>query len=257
MKILIADNDIDRRFKIKILLRKYEVEFREARNSFETLKFIEGFKPDLIIIDYLIPNNHAFPVLKRIRSQGINTPALIFVKKELEFKNVDIKNVYFFSFPIEEGKFVQMIERITGKKFVEKKEEEGTVKLERKERLKILIADDEEEIRILLKTLLGPENEYEEAENGEELIEKAKKFLPDLIITDIIMPKLSGWKAIKELRKIQDLKNVPVIFSSGLVKDKELYETLKPEGPSAFILKPFTKKQIEEVLNKFFIRRNG
>jgi hypothetical protein len=54
------------------------------------------------------------------------------------------------------------------------------------------------------------------------------------------------------LREKPEFPNLPVIFNSSLVKDRELYETLKPEGPSYFMLKPITKKtlldKIEEIL---------
>ena len=86
------------------------------------------------------------------------------------------------------------------------------------------------------------------ANSGEDLVTKAQKDNYDLIISDIVMPKLSGWKSIKKLR--EEGCNTPVIFNSGLVKDKELYETLKPEGPSRFILKPFTKEKLLSIVKE-------
>jgi len=251
LKILIADSDIERRFEIKILLRNYEVVFKEVRNSFEMLKSVEEFEPDLIIIDYFIPSNHAYSALNKIKEENYIIPSFILVNKDTKVDFPKMEKTEVLLFPIEEKKFVERIEKLTGKKLEEKKKEE-VKKKEIKDKIKVLLADDEDEIRLLIKTLLGKNYEIVEASNGEELVERIKSFKPDLIITDIIMPKLSGWKAIYKIRENPELKDIPVIFTSGLVRDKELYETLKPTGPGVFLLKPFSKNQLEEAIKKFF-----
>lgn len=119
---------------------------------------------------------------------------------------------------------------------------------------KILIADDDDTIRELIKTILGPIYEYVDARDGSELVNRAKMNNPDLIITDIIMPGLSGYRAVGELRVDKKFLEVPAIFTSARAKDKGLFETLKPKGYSYFIPKPYDRHQfasfVKEIITK-------
>ena len=113
---------------------------------------------------------------------------------------------------------------------------------------RILIADDEPEVIKLINIMLEKYYDLDFVTTGEELVEKATANEYDLIISDIVMPKLSGWKSVKKLRDAGS--STPVIFNSGTVKDKDLYETLKPSGPSIFVLKPFKKEQLLSLVRK-------
>ena len=107
--------------------------------------------------------------------------------------------------------------------------------------MKILVVDDEELIRNVIKEYLTIE-EYtvEEAENGLEAIEKAKANDYDLIIMDILMPKMDGYQACKEIKKI---KNVPFIMLSAR---SEEYDKLIgfDLGIDDYVTKPFSPKEL-------------
>ncbi|MGM0568827.1 MAG: response regulator, partial [Elusimicrobiota bacterium] len=66
-------------------------------------------------------------------------------------------------------------------------------------RKKLLIADDDGDICALLKTVFEDKFDVAKVKNGKELIEKAVREKPDLIITDVVMPSVSGYRAIKKL----------------------------------------------------------
>ncbi len=119
-----------------------------------------------------------------------------------------------------------------------------------KEKKTILVADDDIEARELLKVLLSADYRVVEAKDGVSLVEKAKAVEPDLIITDVVMPGLGGWKAIKKIREVSFLKNIPVIFYSSLLKDRELYHIYKPSGHSIFIYKPYEKQEMLKLIKK-------
>ena len=103
----------------------------------------------------------------------------------------------------------------------------------------------------LLKILLEKKYDLDEVASGDALVEKAAANKYDLIISDVIMPKMSGWKSIKKIR--EKGCDVPVIFNSGLVKDQELYETLKPTGTSCFILKPFKNEELLAAVERLLL----
>lgn len=107
--------------------------------------------------------------------------------------------------------------------------------------MKILIVDDEQRIREVIKEYcLLEKYEVEEAENGIEAIEKVKEKDIDLIVLDIMMPKLDGYSTLKEIKQI---KNIPVILLSAR---KEEFDKLMgfDLGSDDYITKPFSPKEL-------------
>lgn len=119
--------------------------------------------------------------------------------------------------------------------------------------MKILIVDDEKLIRTVIKEYAELEGyETDEAENGQEAIEKCKNESYDLIIMDIMMPKLDGYQAVKEIRKE---KNIPVLMLSarGEEYDKLLGFDL---GIDDYVQKPFSPKELMARVKAILKRMN-
>lgn len=119
---------------------------------------------------------------------------------------------------------------------------------------KILIVDDEQKIREVIREY-AEFNGYEVAEagNGMEAIGLCKLNDYDLIVMDIMMPKLDGFSACKEIRKIKD---IPVIMLSarGEEYDKLFGFEL---GIDDYIVKPFSPKELMARVNVVLTRRNS
>ncbi len=120
---------------------------------------------------------------------------------------------------------------------------------------KLLIVDDDEFTRTLLKTIFKDSFDITEAENGRDLVVRAQEVRPDLIITDIVMPVLSGYRAVGRLAREPVFRKTAVIFTSSAVSDHDLYEMYKPpQMVTGFINKPFSRSEItalaEELLEK-------
>lgn len=107
--------------------------------------------------------------------------------------------------------------------------------------MKILVCDDEVLIRNVIKEYLVIERyEVIEAENGLEAIEAAKSNSIDLVIMDIMMPKMDGYQAVKEIKKIQD---VPFIMLTA--RSEEFDKLLGFEiGADDYVTKPFSPKEL-------------
>ena len=87
---------------------------------------------------------------------------------------------------------------------------------------KILIVDDEEEVLKLLEKKLSAEEFYViKAARGREAIQKAKVYLPDLILMDIMLPDLDGSEAVKLIKKDLTIADIPIIFLSGIITKGE------------------------------------
>jgi CheY-like chemotaxis protein len=118
---------------------------------------------------------------------------------------------------------------------------------------KILIVDDEEDTRTYLEALFQ-ENGYETetAPDGDAALPIARKFMPDLIVLDIIMPRETGVKFYRQVCKDPNLKTVPVIICSGVTRYKELFardHTTMPK-PLAFVEKPVDTKLLLTTVRK-------
>jgi len=104
---------------------------------------------------------------------------------------------------------------------------------------KILVIDDEEDMQKLLKIRLEQENFIVTvAGDGEAGIKAAELEMPDLILMDIMMPKMDGYTCLKEIRKIQKIKDMPVLMLSGKEEEKisDLFAFQKISG---YVEKPF------------------
>ena len=113
--------------------------------------------------------------------------------------------------------------------------------LERGDNLKILVVDDEVNIRNVIKEYAKFEGyEVEEAGNGMQAVEICKEKDFDIIIMDVMMPKLDGFSAIKEIRKT---KNIPVLMLSA--RGEEYDKLFGFEiGIDDYVVKPFSPKEV-------------
>ena len=121
---------------------------------------------------------------------------------------------------------------------------------------KILIAEDERDIRELIEFTLTAYAGHQvfKAANGAEAVELAPKVLPDLIMMDVRMPRMTGYEACRELKKIDTVKDIPVVVLSAKGQESEI-DTGLDAGAYDYILKPFAPDhlatRVGEILQKF------
>ena len=120
---------------------------------------------------------------------------------------------------------------------------------------RILIAEDESDIRELVAfTLRFAGHEVTATANGEEAVQQAGQVVPDLILMDVRMPKMTGYEACRLMKQDPILKDIPVIFLSAKGQDSEI-QTGMEVGAEDYMLKPFAPMQltdrIKAILAKF------
>ena len=120
---------------------------------------------------------------------------------------------------------------------------------------RILIAEDEPDIRELVAfTLRFAGYEVNAASNGEEAVQMASQIVPDLILMDVRMPRMTGYDACRLLKANATLKDIPVVFLSVKGQDSEIATGLEV-GAEEYLLKPFAPDQLTDrvkaILAKF------
>ncbi|ESA32709.1 cache sensor hybrid histidine kinase [Leptolyngbya sp. Heron Island J] len=111
-------------------------------------------------------------------------------------------------------------------------------------RRKILVVDDRWENRSVIVNLLEPLGfELLEAQDGEDGLTKAQAFLPDLIVTDLLMPNLNGYEFLKQLRDLAEFQSVPIIASSAHLSGIERQDCTEA-GFNSFLAKPIKAPEL-------------
>lgn len=111
---------------------------------------------------------------------------------------------------------------------------------------KILIAEDERDIRDLISfTLRFAGHDVIATSNGEEALEKALLEIPDLILMDVRMPRMTGYDACKRMKAEESIRQIPVVFLSAKGQESEVHQGLDA-GAVEYILKPFSPDQLTE-----------
>jgi DNA-binding response OmpR family regulator len=110
----------------------------------------------------------------------------------------------------------------------------------------ILVAEDERDIRELINfTLMYAGHTVTQTANGQEAYETAVAMeqKPDLIMMDVRMPKMTGYEACRQMKTIEALKKIPVVFLSAKGQDEEMAVGIEA-GAVAYILKPFAPEEL-------------
>ena len=119
---------------------------------------------------------------------------------------------------------------------------------------KILIAEDEHDIRELITfTLKFAGYEVVAVKDGQEAVEKIPEEMPDMILMDVRMPRMTGYEACRLVKAEEATKDIPLIFLSAKGQDAEVEEGLDA-GATEYLLKPFAPNElidkIKEVMDR-------
>lgn len=119
-------------------------------------------------------------------------------------------------------------------------------------RKKILIADDDSNIRALVKRMLGSDYLVLDAGDGDEAVSLAHRHSPDLVLMDILMPNTDGYTACRAIKQDPLTRGIPVVMLTGIAY--ELNKKLSQQmGTDGYITKPFDSKSlldgISDILN--------
>ncbi len=116
---------------------------------------------------------------------------------------------------------------------------------------RILVVDDEPQLLGMLKMRLETSGyEVITAVDGEEGLQKTRDFNPDLIVLDVVMPKISGGEMAAALKEDDKLSKIPIIFLTCLAEGMVNKQSGESIGGNLFIAKPFEDEELISTINK-------
>lgn len=120
---------------------------------------------------------------------------------------------------------------------------------------KILYAEDEPDIQVIVRMALADLGGFTLfiCNNGQEVIDNAEIFSPDLVLLDVMMPGLDGPTALSELRKKEPFKHTPVIFMTAKAQNHEIKQYIEL-GAADIIIKPFDPMTLAVTVKEIFDR---
>jgi len=119
--------------------------------------------------------------------------------------------------------------------------------------MKVLVVEDNEDSRkLLMKQLRGYGHEVTVAINGVEALEQALAQPPDIIVSDIMMPKMDGFQLCHECKQNEDLKNIPFVFYTATYLSSEDEKFALKLGVDAFVRKPTDPDTLTQTLTTVF-----
>ena len=114
----------------------------------------------------------------------------------------------------------------------------------RAERARILVIDDHPEIVRVIERLLAPHHDILTASNGEEGLQKIHELQPALVISDVMMPKMSGFQLVELLRKDPATERLPVLLLTARADGHDRVRGLR-RGASDYLVKPFLPEELK------------
>jgi CheY-like chemotaxis protein len=111
----------------------------------------------------------------------------------------------------------------------------------------ILICEDEESLRELVRVALGPSYDYVEATDGIESLELARKLRPDLVVLDLMLPRRSGVEVLADLRNDRTMRDTPVVVITAWTHAQQ---AAVAAGADRFVPKPFDPDELRTVVGE-------
>ena len=117
-------------------------------------------------------------------------------------------------------------------------------------KVKVMVVDDSPtDLKLMSEPFLSQQYDLVTATDGEEALKKAETEIPDLIVLDVIMPKLNGFKVCRQIKSSAKLKNIKVILLTSKSQKSDKFWGEK-QGADAYMTKPFSGEQLMTVASQ-------
>lgn len=247
VRVLIVDDHPNTAEMLARVIRKLDapVEVLTALSGEEALEQLGGDSVDMLITDFMMPGMNGLNLIEKLHATSkpeytvlvtaYDTPGLSATTRRLDIQNYLVK-------PVDPERIrdivTKALEEILSKRMAGRNQE-------RSQPYRILVADDNpDNVRLLSVRLKSEGYDYVTALDGLEVLEKMRQELPDLVLLDVNMPNMDGFRVLREMQKDPQLATVPVILvSAARISVKDVQEGLSL-GADDYIVKPVEWREL-------------
>jgi CheY-like chemotaxis protein len=244
--VLVIDDDPDAIYLLQEGLGTSEFEVIGARTGHDGLQLARERQPEAILLDILMPETDGWQTLNDLKSDVATTkiPVILLTivdKKALGFK---LGAADYLLKPLNPAVVLDALRRVTGEKH--------------QVRTCVLVVDDDPHVAEMLRQTL-PESEFElnSAFDGEAGLHAVTMHHPDVILLDLMMPKLDGFGVIEKLRADPELRSIPIIVISAKELTHEESRTLKESVTYVMKKQGFDGNRLMEEINSAVQTKDG
>jgi signal transduction histidine kinase/CheY-like chemotaxis protein len=201
--VLVIDDDPAVRELVTRFLTKEGFRVQTASSGEEGLKAARANRPDVITLDVMMPGMDGWSVLSTLKGDPQLTEIPVVMLTIVSDQNMGyaLGASDYLTKPIDRDKLVHVLKKYECKQPF----------------CKILIVDDEPAIREIVHRTLEKEGwEIYQAGDGEEALQQVQKVAPEIILLDLMMPRMDGFEFLTQLRKTESGRNLPVIVITAM-----------------------------------------
>ncbi len=241
--VMIVDDDPDILEGIKAILETRDYRLATARDGLQCMELIQKETPDLLILDMMMPRMDGFAVIKELRGNpkfvGLPIIILTTVIEDAAYRRYELETGLamdvqaYIEKPAPPDEILRQVSSIVEQPY-------------------IIVADDDPDILEAITTVLESRPyQVASATDGLQCLEMVRKRTPDLLILDLLMPRMDGFAVIRELRSEPSHANLPILVLTTVVEDasRRRYEleTGRDMSVESYLQKPVPP---EELLRK-------
>ncbi|MDA0987508.1 MAG: response regulator, partial [Bacteroidetes bacterium] len=233
-KVLIVEDKIHARQLLTTYIKGAGYTVEIAINGVEAIEKAKTWKPDLITLDILLPIKDGWQVLKELKEHPFCKDIPIVIVSMVDEPNLafSLGAKEYLVKPIQKEKLISLIRSLL-------------TTYSSTKHIKVLLIDDDKSITDLLSVILEAEGcDVIVSHEGKTGLELAKNEQPNLIILDLTMPEMSGFKVAHELKKQQSTMHIPIIIMTGNEINDDMKEKLEGFVVKLMSKSGFTKKDL-------------
>jgi signal transduction histidine kinase/DNA-binding response OmpR family regulator len=231
-EILAIDDDADFLAIIRETLTKQGFTVRTASSAEEGLAAARDRTPKLILLDIRLPDRDGLDLLHALKEmpETKDVPILVVSVVDERLEGLRLGAIEYLVKPVDRGRLVEAATRALGRS------PNSGGRFEPSPR--VLVVDDEEQVQALLARALRVNGfRVETAGTGDEALDKARSYPPDLILLDLLLPDMSGWDVMKRLKATEECGSIPIVVLTAHTGPEEVKEGERL-GVDAFLAKP-------------------
>lgn len=120
---------------------------------------------------------------------------------------------------------------------------------------RVVVADDDNDIRRLVQlTVANAGCEVTTAPDGESALQAVREVMPDLVILDVLMPRMDGWEVAKELKRDPKTAGIPIMFLTSKGQEHDVLEGFEAGGAD-YVVKPFSPRELQARVRSALAKR--